>query len=239
MAIAAAAEALIERVEPNCAIEKVAVADRPRARRTAPGPPARTGSTPAAASPSSRGGPTRAGCRCRAAAPPRSRRYDARSAAVGVVPDVLVAVGDHRAATVPAPVADDVHLRGQERVGGADDRADVEVVLPVLDRDVEVVPAEVEVGDDRLEPPVAVAVDHVAPVALGEQLLVVLARRSGHSPRPRPDADLGRTVGHRVVRRALVVAPVIRTRRPSPARAAAGSACGPARSPRVGVRPAR
>ena len=60
---------------------------------------------------------------------------------VGVVADVLVAVGDHRPAPVPAAAADDVHLGGEEGVGGADDRADVEVVLPVLDGHVEGVPA--------------------------------------------------------------------------------------------------
>ena len=54
--------------------------------------------------------------------------------------DVLVAVGDHRAALVPAATADDVHGVGDERVGAAHDRADVHVVLPVLDGDVERVP---------------------------------------------------------------------------------------------------
>ena len=115
---------------------------------------------------------------------------------------MLVAVGDHRAATVPAAVADDVHLGGQERVGRAHDRADVEVVLPVLDRDVEVVPAGVEVGDDRLHAPVAVAVDDVAPVALGEQLGRRTARPPAARPAQGPTPDLGRTVRHRVVRRA-------------------------------------
>jgi hypothetical protein len=62
-----------------------------------------------------------------------------------------------------------VHLGCQERVRVADDRADVEVVLPVLDRDVERVPAPVQVRDDRLVAPVAVLVDDVAPVAFGEQ----------------------------------------------------------------------
>ena len=52
---------------------------------------------------------------------------------------VLVAVGDHGAATVPAPPADDVEGPGAHGVRRADDRADVEVVAPVLDGDVEVV----------------------------------------------------------------------------------------------------
>ena len=117
---------------------------------------------------------------------------------------VLVAVGHHRPAPVPPPVADDVHLTGEERVGGPDDRADVEVVLPVLDRHVEVVPPGVEVGDDRLHRPVAVPVDHVPPVALGEQPRVVLVAL-GERPLPRADADLGLPVRHRVVRRPLLL----------------------------------
>ena len=72
--------------------------------------------------------------------------------------------------------------RGQERVGGPHHGADVEVVLPVLDRDVERVPARVQVGHDRGDPPVPVAVDDVAGVALGQQLRVVAARRPATAP---------------------------------------------------------
>ena len=61
-------------------------------------------------------------------------------------------------------------LDGEERVGVAHDGADVEVVAPVLDRHVERVASAVEVGDDRLDAPVAVAVDDVAAIAAGEQL---------------------------------------------------------------------
>src|SRR5690606_39918450 len=67
---------------------------------------------------------------------------------VVVVVDVQVAVGDHRAAPVPAPPPDHVHTGDVERVGGAHDRPDVEVAAPVLDRDVQRVAPGVEVGDD-------------------------------------------------------------------------------------------
>ena len=107
-----------------------------------------------------------------------------------VVPHVLVAVGDHRAAPVPAAPADDVHLGGEERVRAAHDRADVHVVLPVLDRDMERMPLPVEVGDDRVHAPVAVLVDDVAGVAVREQFRIE-ARVVGpglRPARPRPDA---------------------------------------------------
>src|SRR5690606_10739241 len=78
--------------------------------------------------------------------------------------------------------------------GVADDRADVEVVAPVLDGHVERVPPGVQVGDDGLDLPVAVAVDDVATVTAGQQLRVeagVVRPRVG----VRPDAD--RRVGPR------------------------------------------
>src|SRR5690606_5210383 len=106
---------------------------------------------------------------------------------VGVVQHVLVAVGDHRPALVPPPAADDVHRLCQEGVGAAHDRTDVEVVLPVLDGDVEGMPAGIQVGDDRLHRPVAVAVDDVPPVAVGEQFAVVarIVRPRGRAAGPR------------------------------------------------------
>jgi hypothetical protein len=67
-----------------------------------------------------------------------------------VVDDVLVSVGDHGAPPVPPAVPDDAHAGREERVGVADDGADVEVVRPVLDRDVEREATRVEVSDDGL-----------------------------------------------------------------------------------------
>lgn len=52
----------------------------------------------------------------------------------------------------------------------------------------EVVPPQIEIGDDRLPRPVAVRVTDVAPVALGQQLGVV-ALALGPGQRVRPDTD--------------------------------------------------
>ena len=86
-----------------------------------------------------------------------------------VVPQMLVAVGDHRPAPVPAPSADDVHLGGGEGVGRADHGADVVVVAEVLYGHVEGVPSAIEVGDDGVPSPVAVPVDDVPTVTVLEQ----------------------------------------------------------------------
>ena len=85
---------------------------------------------------------------------------------------MLVSVGHHRAAPVPAAPSNDVDLRRHERVRGAHDGADVEVVGEVLDRDMEAVTAPVEILDDGLEQPVPVLVDHVSAVTGGEEFRV-------------------------------------------------------------------
>jgi hypothetical protein len=104
---------------------------------------------------------------------------------------VLVPVGDHRPAPVPPAVADDDDLAGEEGVGRADDRADVQVVPPVLDGDRERMTPGVQVGDDRLDGPVAVAVDDVAAVTVAQQLAVE-ARVLRPRQRVRADADFDR-----------------------------------------------
>ena len=87
-----------------------------------------------------------------------------------VIADVLIAIGDHRTAAIPSSLAHDVNLCREERVGVAHNGADVEIVLPVLDGDVKGMPLAIEVVDDGLEAPVAVAVDDVAGVAVGQEL---------------------------------------------------------------------
>ena len=81
-----------------------------------------------------------------------------------MVGQVLVAIGHHGAAAVPPAPTDDVHGVDGERVGGAHHRPDVGVVTEVLDGDMQRMPAGVDVGDDRLAPPIAVCVNDVATV---------------------------------------------------------------------------
>ena len=191
MAMPDATPALIDRVDPNMAIEHTRAQAARAAARTTPAPPGRTRARSGAAGRPSRGGPTPG----RLSTPTSGRSAPARprhEVVDGVVVlDVLVALGDHGAPPVPAAPTDDVDGGGAEGVGVAHDRADVQVVAPVLDGHVERVPAGVEVGDDRVDRPVPVAVDDVAPVTVGEQVGVE-ARIVGPRPRVRPDADLRR-----------------------------------------------
>src|SRR5680860_269628 len=117
-----------------------------------------------------------------------------------VVVLVLVSVGHHGPPTVPSALADNVKRLGVEGVRGPDHRPDVEVVAPVLDRNVEVEPVEVQVAHDGLVAPVAVLVHDVAAVALGQQLLVIQGQLGlcGPRTRPRSNSNVGqRPVGQR------------------------------------------
>ena len=89
-----------------------------------------------------------------------------------MVVNVQVAIGDHRTASIPPSSAQDVHPGHVERIGGAHHRTDVEVVLPVLDGDVQWTTTGVKFGDDRLDTPVAIPINDIAPVTVLQQVWV-------------------------------------------------------------------
>ena len=202
IAIPAATPALMERVEPNCAIEQTASAPA-RPRRSSPGPSWPKRSSACAAGRTSRAARRRAGCRRRRSCSRPRARTSRSSAAVARAGRAGSGRSPWRRAGSSAGCRRSIDLAGEERVGGAHDGADVEVVAPVLDRDGEVVAAGVEVGDDRLDRPVPVAVDDVAAVAVTQQLRVE-PRVVGPGQRMRPDADLGEVVGRASVTDAVL-----------------------------------
>ena len=83
--------------------------------------------------------------------------------------DVLISIRHHCAAPIPPLLADDVHRVRKEGVGVSHDRADVEIVLEVLDRDMKTVPSSVEICDDRLSRPVSVLIKDISAIALRKQ----------------------------------------------------------------------
>ena len=195
MAIAAAAPALIDRVEPNCAIEQDGGPRRPPRRqpRTLLAEQEHAGARQPR---TSRAAQRRAGCRPRsrrAARPRPTRRRPPRPAWWRTCWYRSVTIAPRRFQRRRPTTCTSA---GQERVRGAHHRPDVEVVQPVLDRHVEAVPAGVEVGHDRLAPPVAVPVDDVAPVAVARA-----ARGPARVVRPRagPGTDADSLVTLRLV----------------------------------------
>ena len=103
--------------------------------------------------------------------------------------DVDVSVGDERSAPIPAPSADDVHSSDVEGVGGAHDRADIEVLAHVLNGHVQGVGAGGEFGAHRLDAPVAEAVDDIAPVPGLQQRGIVTGVVGPGAPAPGPGPD--------------------------------------------------
>ena len=112
---------------------------------------------------------------------------------LGMMAHIEVPVGDHGAALVPAASADDVDSGDVEGVGRAHDGADVEVLAHILDGDMQWMRPGGEVGADGLDAPVAVAIDHVAPVAHREELAIVagVGRPGGLCAGPGPHAHGG------------------------------------------------
>jgi hypothetical protein len=98
---------------------------------------------------------------------------------------MLVAVGDHRAAFIPTSTANYVDRVGKKRVGAPDNRANVQVVLPILNRDVEAMAASVEIRDDGFHRPVAILINHIARVAVRKQFRIKMI---AFGQRPHPGA---------------------------------------------------
>ena len=85
---------------------------------------------------------------------------------------VLVPIRDHGPPPVPPSLADDVDRGSHEGVRIPNHGANVRVMLPVFDCHVEGMAAFIEVGNDRIVAPVAVSIDHIAPVSRGQQVRV-------------------------------------------------------------------
>ena len=115
-----------------------------------------------------------------------------------MVMEVLVPVGDHRTSSVPPSFSNDVYTARLKGVGVADDGPDVEVVLPVLDRNVEWVAGFVEVGDDRFALPISIDIDDVSRVAVFQKIgIEVFVLRPGGGVRADTHFSIrGCCVGH-------------------------------------------
>ncbi|GLY95496.1 hypothetical protein Acsp02_27510 [Actinoplanes sp. NBRC 103695] len=69
-------------------------------------------------------------------------------------------------------------------------------MLPVLDRDVEIVPAGVEIRDHRFARPISVTIDDIAPVTVLEKLRIEVFT-GGPLTEPRANANLGGLIRHK------------------------------------------
>src|SRR5699024_7298139 len=86
----------------------------------------------------------------------------------------ILAVGHHRAAAIPAASAHDMHGINSKGISGAHNGADISVVFEILNRDVQRVPASIDISDNRFAAPIAIGVDNVAAVAIYKQLRIIV-----------------------------------------------------------------
>ena len=85
-----------------------------------------------------------------------------------VVFQMLVTVGDHRTASVPFPITNNVHRCCQESVGISDNCADVQIMLPVFNGDVERMASPVQVFDNSFATPIPVLVYNISAVPIAQ-----------------------------------------------------------------------
>ena len=82
-----------------------------------------------------------------------------------------------------------MHFLRQKGVRGAHHGTDIQIVLPVLDRDMKIMAARIKVGDNRLHAPVTVLIHHIAAVALAQKLFIPMLAL-GPLTLPGADANL-------------------------------------------------
>ena len=85
---------------------------------------------------------------------------------IGVMEDGQVLVCHHRATSVPIALSDDMDSRDIEGIRRPYDRSDIEIVLPVLDRDMQWSAAGIKISDDLLDLPIAVLIEDVAAISI-------------------------------------------------------------------------
>src|SRR5699024_5666660 len=99
-----------------------------------------------------------------------------------------VFIGNHGTPTIPTTTTNDMHPGDIERVGGSHHGADIEIVLPIFDGNLERVAPGIQVSDDGLDRPVPVVVGDVATIAFGQQgVSPLLTGRPFTFPRADPD----------------------------------------------------
>src|SRR5690625_8051837 len=91
--------------------------------------------------------------------------------------NVLIAVRDHRTAPVPAATPHNVDGLSAERVCGPHHGANIEIVVPVFNRNMKVVEPSIKFCDDRFKLRVAKLIDDVAPVPHRSQFGVTMLAR--------------------------------------------------------------
>lgn len=84
------------------------------------------------------------------------------------MPHMLIPIGDHGAAPVPPLSSHNVYFLSQECISGSNNRPDIEIVMKVFNTHMKWVALGIKIRHHRVKRPVAVFIDDIAPVTLGQ-----------------------------------------------------------------------
>ena len=78
-----------------------------------------------------------------------------------------VAIGHHCTALIPITLSNDVYGADIKCIRCTYDRSNVEIVLPILNRNLQLVSLGIEISNNRGDRPIAIVVEDIASVAIG------------------------------------------------------------------------
>ena len=85
---------------------------------------------------------------------------------------MLITIRHHRTTTIPAATPNNMDLLRQHRIRSTHHRANIQVMLPILNRHMKIMAARIQVSNNCVHRPVTVLIHHVTAVALTQQLLI-------------------------------------------------------------------
>ena len=108
---------------------------------------------------------------------------------------MLITIRHHRTTTIPAATPNNMDLLRQHRIRRAYHRANIQIMLPILNRHMKIMAARIQVSNNRVHRPVTVLIHHVTAVALTQQLLIpVVALGPRALPRSHTHLKTGSTL---------------------------------------------
>ena len=108
---------------------------------------------------------------------------------------MLITIRHHRTTTIPAATPNNMDLLRQHRIRSTHHRANIQIMLPILNRHMKIMAARIQVSNNRVHRPVTVLIHHVTAVALTQQLLIpMVTLRPRALPRAHTHLKTGSTL---------------------------------------------
>ena len=108
---------------------------------------------------------------------------------------MLITIRHHRTTTIPAATPNNMDLLRQHRIRSTHHRANIQVMLPILNRHMKIMAARIQISNNRVHRPVTILIHHVTAVALTQQLLIpMVTLRPRALPRAHTHLKTGSTL---------------------------------------------